>query len=292
MKKRLDLYLAEQTKLPRHQVQKLIKNEGVKVNGRMIFKPAFEVEAGAKVEYLLPVAKSGAPGPEAIPLELLYEDEVVVVVNKPAGLVTHPGAGNPDHTLVNGLLARYKTLPVADDPMKPGIVHRLDKGTSGCLVVARTGESLADLQRQFKQRTVEKIYRALVVGSVAETGRIEKPIGRHPTRRQKISSRTRKGREAITEWRVLERFGEKYTWVEIRLHTGRTHQIRVHFAESGHPLVGDLTYGRHDKVFLKSMDRPALHAFRLSFDHPVTKERLTFEAPLPDDLRRVLAFLK
>ena len=290
---RLDIYLAKQTQRPRHQIQKIVRDGKVKVAGKIILKPSFKLKGDEAVEFELPVLETlSAPKPESIPLDILYEDETIAIINKQAGLVVHPALKTQKHTLVNALLARYGDLPVVDDPTKPGIVHRLDKGTSGCLVVARTKEALLHLRKQFKDRAVEKKYLALVVGVLEESGRFDKPIGRHPTKRHKISSRTRKGKEAITEWKVLETFKKDFSWVEIDLFTGRTHQIRVHFTEAGHPVVGDPTYGRRAKVLQNLIDRPALHAWRLSLRHPKTNERLTFEAPLPQEIEKLLTSLR
>ncbi|MDO8494601.1 MAG: RluA family pseudouridine synthase [Deltaproteobacteria bacterium] len=310
---RLDVYLAQKTGRARHQIQKIIREGKVVVEGQAILKPSLDIRGDEKIDFELPPEEIlTAPKPEAIPLDILFEDDQIAVVNKPADLVVHPALKNQKHTLVNALLARYGDLPVVDDPLKPGIVHRLDKGTSGCLVVARTKEALLNLQKQFKARTVEKIYLALVVGTPDAEGRIDKAIGWHPKKRNKISSRTRKGKEAITEWKVLETFEKKFTpplahgqnvrsadnasggvsWVEIRLHTGRTHQIRVHFTEAGYPIVGDPTYGRRAKVLQDWIQRPALHAWRLGLHHPITNQWLTFEAPLPEDLQNLLENLK
>lgn len=290
---RLDVYLSQKTGRARHQIQKIIRDGKIVVEGKTVLKPSHDVQGDEKINFELPPEEIlTTPQPEAIALNILYEDDAIAVVDKPAGLVVHPALKNQKQTLVNALLARYGDLPVSGDPMKPGIVHRLDKGTSGCLVVARTKEALLNLQTQFKNREVEKIYLALVVGVMKPEGRIEKAIGWHPKKRNKISSRTRKGKEAITEWKVLETFGQKYSWVEVRLLTGRTHQIRVHFTEAGHPVVGDPTYGRRAKVLEDWIQRPALHAWRLGFFHPATKKRMNFEAPLPDDLTNLLKHLR
>ncbi|OGQ05342.1 MAG: hypothetical protein A2W61_01125 [Deltaproteobacteria bacterium RIFCSPLOWO2_01_44_7] len=289
---RLDLYLAQQTKLSRHQVQKMIENGSVRVAGKTILKPAFKVQGDEGIEYKLPEPESLELKPEAIPLDILYEDDQIAVINKPADLVIHPAVGHREHTLVNALLHRYGELPQGSDAEKPGIVHRLDKGTSGVMVVARTEAALKELQRQFKNREVEKIYLALVVGKLPPQGEIDKPIGRSSGNRKKISSRTKKGREALTEWKLLESFGNDLSWVQVKLHTGRTHQIRVHFTEEGHPLVGDPTYGRKNKVFKESIQRPALHASKLTLTHPVTNEKMNFEAPLPEDIQKLLSYLR
>ncbi|MDO8494306.1 MAG: RluA family pseudouridine synthase [Deltaproteobacteria bacterium] len=290
---RLDIYLTQKTKRPRSHIQQAIHDGLVSVNGKVVTKPSFLI-TDETVEYKIPEPKDlTVLSPEEIPIEILYEDASLLVVNKPAGMVTHPAVTTTEHTLVNALLYRYPDLPVGDDPMKPGIVHRLDKGTSGCLVVAKTLECLQNLQKQFKAREVQKIYRALVVGSMHDEGRIEKAIGRHLKVRHKISSHTLKGKEAITEWKVLEHFGTRLSWVEVYLHTGRTHQIRVHFAEAGHPVVGDLIYGRRQAGGLKEeVSRPCLHAFQLGFAHPKTGEKMFFEAPLPEDLTQLLKSLR
>jgi len=290
---RLDIYLARKTKSPRHQIQKMIRETGVYVDGEHVTKPSYFLEGNEKVKYDLPIILPlQPPKPEEIPLDILYEDDQIVVVNKQAGLVTHPALNHPNHTLVHGLLYQYEDLPILDDEMKPGIVHRLDKGTSGCLIVARTLEAMKHLQKQFKDRVVEKIYLALLIGEVKARGIIAKPIGRHPKKRHRISSHTKKGRDALTSWEVLEYFGKRYSWVKVTLHTGRTHQIRVHFAEAGHPVFGDPTYGRGSKMGRDWMERPVLHSSRLGIVHPTTNERLTFEAPLPKDLKLLLKNLR
>lgn len=290
---RLDIFLSKKTGWSRHQIQKVIAGGGVSVEGCIVTKPSFAIEGEEKIDCALPEPQGPVElVPQNIELEILYEDESVAVVNKPADLVIHPAPGHRSQTLVNALLARYGNLPEAGEPLKPGIVHRLDKGTSGCLVVARTEEAMKSLLSQFKNRGVEKIYWAVVAGRLPEEGIFDKPIGRHPKNRQKISSRTRKGREAKTQWKVLENFGDCFSWVEIRLHTGRTHQIRVHFAEAGHPVVGDPVYGRRAKAHVEGVTRPMLHARRLGFTHPVSGRRLEFEAPLPQDINELLQNLR
>lgn len=290
---RLDLFLVKKTGVSRHQIQKMIAQGGVRVEGEVVVKPSHLVRGSEEIRYCLPEQnESPILIAQNIPLDILYEDNQIIVVNKPAGMVTHPGAGNPSQTLANALVYAYGSLPHAGDPLKPGIVHRLDKGTSGCLVVARTEESLQNLQQQFKNRQVEKIYLALVYGLPPAEGVFDKPIGRHPVLRQKISSRAKKAKAAVTEWKVLKTFGQKYSWVEIRLHTGRTHQIRVHFTEGGFPLVGDPVYGRPFKTQKLGISRPALHAHRLGFFHPTRGERVEFTAPLPQDLNELLKSLR
>ena len=235
-----------------------------------------------------------------LPLRVLYEDRDLLVLDKAAGMVVHPARGSPHSTVVNALLHRLAGGP---DLPRLGLVHRLDKDTSGCLVVAKTEAALAALQAQWKGRTVEKVYLALCHGALAPEGRLDTPYGRHPRDRTRFTSRGQAARRAITDWRVLERFGAGASLAEVALHTGRTHQIRVHLAEAGHPLLGDTLYGgtrREARLPAESpvrraaeaIGRQALHAARLAFDHPRTGKRVVFEAPLPTDLRRGLEILR
>ncbi len=234
-------------------------------------------------------------------LVVVYEDDELVVVDKPAGLVVHPGAGNPDGTLVNGLLERYGALSPIGLPERPGVVHRIDAGTSGLLVVARTERSHGALAEQFSAHTARRRYLALAWDHrLPDEGTCETHYGRHPRDRRRFTGKAGGGRRAVTHWRVLRRL-PPCAWVECRLETGRTHQIRVHLAELGSPLVGDPLYGRRRRVerpealrllgFELGLERQALHAASLGFEHPVTGEALDFEAPLPEDLRAVLAAL-
>lgn len=292
---RLDRYLARQ--LPassRTAIQRAIDGSGVTIDGATP-KAKRLVRAGERIVYR-PVACAAPERPpvaQPIPLDVLYEDAALLVINKPAGLVVHPGAGRPDGTLVNALVARYGPLPASADITRPGIVHRLDQGTSGVMVVARTAEAHRNLVAQFAARTVRKTYLALCYGQVSAQGAIELPIGRHPTDRKRMSTRARRGRAACTRWRVREHFAEHVTDVEIDLATGRTHQIRVHFAAIGHPLLGDPVYGGTRRItqlpkswqaFVRECDRPALHAWRLQLQHPDTGQVLTWIAPLPHDM--------
>ena len=241
------------------------------------------------------------PQPEDIELAVVHEDVHLIVVNKPAGLVVHPGAGTAGGTLVNALLGHVRDLSGVGGVLRPGIVHRLDKGTSGLLVVAKDDEAHRALVRQFAGRTVEKEYLALVLGLPAQaSGQVDAPIGRDPVHRQKMSVRAPRGREARTSWTVEERF-DGAALLRVRIHTGRTHQIRVHLASIGHPVAGDPVYGgtrtpssrrAGAREALLSLARPALHAARLAFTHPVTGHRLAFSAPLPPDLVAVLDRLR
>jgi 23S rRNA pseudouridine1911/1915/1917 synthase len=221
--------------------------------------------------------------PENLPIEILYEDPAVIVVNKPAGLVVHAGAGAHAGTLVNRLVYHFASLSEVGGELRPGIVHRLDRGTSGVLLVARTDSAHRALAAQFAARTVEKTYLALVDGKVKnESGRIAKPITRDPVRRVRMTARLGHGREALTDYRVLERL-DGFTYLEVKIGTGRTHQIRAHLASIGHPVAGDRLYGA------RAGPRIFLHAWRLAFTSPASDERITVEAPLPDELRAWMA---
>ncbi|MCB0207907.1 MAG: RluA family pseudouridine synthase [Anaerolineae bacterium] len=290
---RLDHYLAQEfPELSRSQLKKLIQDHKVLVANRPV-KPNSAVQPGDLITIQFPAEKPDSPIPEDIPLDIVFEDADLIVVNKPAGLVVHPAQGHDSGTLVNALLARYPDLiemtsQNADSTNRPGIVHRLDQDTSGLIVIARTSEALRSLQKQFKARTVEKIYLALVFGHPeALEGVIDVPLGRDSRHRQKFAPRS-DGKPARTRFRVLEVFDE-YSLLEIGLETGRTHQIRVHLAWLGCPVVGDTVYGRRrNRLGLK---RHFLHAWRLSFQHPRTDEPLQFEAPLDEDLQEILANL-
>jgi len=223
--------------------------------------------------------------PEALPLETLFEDDDIIVINKPAGLTVHPGAGQREHTLVNALLSRCAVLSGIGGKERPGIVHRLDKDTSGCLVVAKNDIAHRELSKQFAARSVEKIYLALVAGKLRKAaGVIEEKIGRHPVHRQRMQVRSVRGRTAKTEYRVI-RSSDEASLIECRLHSGRTHQIRVHLRHLGHPVLGDKVYGRR---LAKNFPRQMLHAWKLGFHHPRTGEWNNFKAPLPADLQEAV----
>lgn len=282
---RLDQFLArELPKFSRSRLQQLIRQKFVAVNGEAA-RPRDLIRAGDRIEINEPPATKIDNLPEAIPLEILYEDDDLIVINKPAGLVVHPGAGHREHTLVNALLHHCPMLSGIGGEERPGIVHRLDKETSGCLVAAKNDEAHRGLSAQFEARTVEKIYLALVAGRLRKNaGTIEEKIGRHPVHRQRMSVASRRGRTAKTEYRV-DRANDAMSLVECKLHSGRTHQIRVHLHHLGHPVLGDKIYGAK---FSKSFPRQMLHAWKLGFDHPRTGERKNFEAPIPDDFKDAL----
>ena len=279
-KLRLDRFLAN--KLPeysRSRLQQLIRSGFVRLNGAPT-RPRHLVRSGDKIELTEPALEKIDNQPEPIPLEVLFEDKDIIVINKPAGLVVHPGAGHRQHTLVNALLSHCTTLSGIGGKERPGIVHRLDKETSGCLVVAKNDETHRDLSKQFAERVVEKIYLALVAGKLRKTtGVIEEKIGRHPVHRQRMSVTSSRGRIAKTEYHVV-RSGDRASLIECRLHSGRTHQIRVHLHHLGHPVLGDKVYATRPA---KDFPRQMLHSWKLGFRHPNTGDWESFEAPMPDD---------
>jgi 23S rRNA pseudouridine1911/1915/1917 synthase len=277
---RLDQFLArELPRFSRSRIQQLIRQAFVTRNSSPA-RPRDLIRAGDRIAVNEPPPEKIDNLPEAIPLDVLYEDDDLIVINKPAGLVVHPGAGQLEHTLVNALLHHFPKLSGIGGRERPGIVHRLDKETSGCLVVAKNDEAHHNLSAQFANRTVEKVYLALVTGKLRKTaGLIEEKIGRHPVHRQRMSVESRRGRAAKTEYRVISS-SEKMSLVECRLHSGRTHQIRVHLHHLGHPVLGDKVYGA---TYPKNFPRQMLHAWRLGFEHPRTGDWKKFEAPLPED---------
>jgi 23S rRNA pseudouridine1911/1915/1917 synthase len=284
-KLRLDRVLAKQ--LPEHsrsRLQQLIRAGFVRVNG-ITTRQSHLVQAGDEIELTEPPVEKIENQPEPIPLKILFEDKDLIVINKPAGLVVHPGAGHRSGTLVNALLHHCPTLSGIGGKERPGIVHRLDKETSGCLVVAKNDVAHRELARQFAERTVEKIYLALVTGKLRkQSGVIDETIGRHPVHRQRMSVASSRGRAAKTDYRVV-RPGERASLIECRLHSGRTHQIRVHLHHLGHPVLGDKIYAAR---FARDFPRQMLHAWKLGFCHPRTGEWKNFEAPLPNDFEQAI----
>ena len=287
---RLDRYLAARLpKLSRTRLAELIDQGRVRVNGGPA-KRSHRLVDGESVEVEVLPRPPLEAAPEDLALDILYEDDDIVAVNKPAGMVVHAGAGHASGTVVNALLHRYRALSGVAGALRPGIVHRLDKDTSGVLLVARTDEAHANLADQFAARQVKKTYLALVHGRLEkDSGTIGLPIARDLRRRTRMTTRRREGRAARTDWRVLARLGD-YTLVEVDLHTGRTHQIRVHFSALGHPLVGDTLYGapREPRVARRAiapLGRNFLHAARVAFTHPATQKPIAVRAPLPGALR-------
>lgn len=291
---RLDKFLAGE--VPNHsraQIQRLIDDGRVHLPRLRLVKSNSVVRAGDTVTVEVPEAAPSSMVAEDLPLEILYDDADVVVVNKPAGLVVHPGAGHASGTLVHALLHHVKDLSGIGGEQRPGIVHRLDKGTSGVMVVAKHDQAHQELARQFHDREVEKEYVALVWGVVHNRRRIDLPIGRDPVHREKVSTRARRARHAVTRV-TWARHLPGVTLIRVAIATGRTHQIRVHLAAIGHAIVGDSVYGgvhtrvQHDIRAVQRLTRPFLHAERLAFTHPRSGERVSFEAPLPADLLAVL----
>jgi len=284
----LSVYL---TGLSRTYIQKLIDNGNVTLSGKVL-KSNFKVSAGQEVEILLPEPETLKVEPENIPLDILYEDSDVIVINKPKNMVVHPAAGHYSGTLVNALLYHCKdSLSGINGIMRPGIVHRIDKDTTGALVVCKNDMAHQVLADQLKEHSITRKYEAIVYHTFKETeGRIEGPIGRHPSERTKMAINYKNGKDAITNYRVLENLGTGYAHIECRLETGRTHQIRVHMASLHHPLVGDTVYGPAKDSF--GLEGQTLHARVLGFVHPTTKEYMEFEAPIPEYFTKLLQKLR
>lgn len=280
---RLDKYVcARHPELSRTRVQRLITAGNITVNGQKA-KPGHRLNPGDTIDVTVPPTPPQELKPEAIPLKILYEDDDLLVVDKPAGLTVHPAPGHPEHTLVNAILAHYPHLADIGDSLRPGVVHRLDKDTSGVMLVAKNSDAQIDLAGQFKSHSVTKAYLALVRGKLEpESGLIEADIGRDPHNRKKMAV-VAAGREARTDYRVIKYLGN-YTLLEVRPETGRTHQIRVHLAAIGFPVVGDRVYG----VKSPHLSRQFLHACRLGFKLPSSGEYIEFESDLPDDLQKAL----
>jgi 23S rRNA pseudouridine1911/1915/1917 synthase len=300
---RLDRFLAEQLpEMSRSQLKKLIEEGQVLLDGAPA-KAGSKLKGGESLTVNIPAPSPAEAVSEDIPLVVLYEDRHLIVIDKPSGMVVHPAPGHFQGTLVNALLHHCQDLSGIGGELRPGIVHRLDKDTSGVMVATKTDAAHQNLAAQFKVHSITRRYVALIHGLLdGETGIINRPIGRHPTHRKKMSSTCRTGRHAVTHWRVLRRFDEdRLTLIELALETGRTHQIRVHFSEQQHPLVGDPTYGGSSRLksikdpqllkLAKDLGRQALHARLLGFKHPETGEYLEFRSPLPQDLRTVIDYL-
>ncbi|MEB3292674.1 MAG: RluA family pseudouridine synthase [Synechococcales bacterium] len=293
--KRLDAYLAAQLPdLSRSRLQKLIAEGQVQINGMVCAAKKIAVVGGDEITIVLPPVQPLALQPEAIPLDILYEDADLIILNKPAGMVVHPSAGHESGTLVNALLAHCPTLPGINGIQRPGIVHRLDKDTTGAIAVAKTEQALHHLQAQFRTKTARRTYIAVVQGvPKTEQGTIDQPLGRHPIQREKIAivPEEKGGRRAVTHWQVKERLGN-FSLMEFRLETGRTHQIRVHTASMGYPIVGDPVYGSGRKSIKVNLPGQALHAWKLRLQHPVTEAWIEAIAPLPSVLEKLIEVLR
>lgn len=289
---RLDRFLVSQlSELSRTRIQSLVEQGFVQVAGAAM-KPSYRVEPGDRITVEIPPAEPAGVEAEPIGLDVLYEDEYLAVINKPAGMIIHPGAGADSGTMVAALLNRFggmEGLSSVGGPLRPGIVHRLDKGTSGAVVIARTDAAHKKLVEEFQERTVQKTYIALLHGKLkGEKGTVDLPVSRDLRRRSRMTARRREGKEARTDWLVRLRIGA-FTFVEANLHTGRTHQIRVHFSTLGFPVVGDTLYGAPRQEFVAAqplpvLDRNFLHAARLAFTHPMTGKQIAIRAPLPPEL--------
>jgi 23S rRNA pseudouridine1911/1915/1917 synthase len=297
---RLDTFLASQVPgWSRARLQRLIEAEDVLVNGKLS-KPSYKLREDDELEVELIAPATTSFAPEAIPLDIVYEDETLVVVNKPAGLVVHPAAGMHSGTLANALAYHFEQLPNRGAGVRPGIVHRLDRDTSGLLVVAKTDAALDNLSDQFRARSVYKSYAALVHGRVSsDSGQIDQPLARDPANRTRMAV-VRGGRGALSIYRVKQRF-QRFTLLDVELKTGRTHQIRVHLAWLKHPVVGDETYGggrdntiqdARLRAHVRNLGRHFLHAEKLAFTHPQTEERVEFHSPLPRELSDLLTELE
>lgn len=291
---RLDAYISKQMQdLSRSMIQKLLEGNKINVNGKSE-KPAYKVQNGDIIEINIEEPKEVKIEAQDIPLDIIYEDEDILVVNKQKGLVVHPANGNPDGTLVNAVMAHCKdSLSGIGGELRPGIVHRLDKDTSGLLIIAKNDKAHIQMSNQIKNREVKKTYIALVRGTIAENeATINMPIGRSTKDRKKMAV-TKSGKEAVTHFKVLNRYTTdkgSYTLLEIKIDTGRTHQIRVHMAEIGHPVIGDVVYSNGKNEF--GVEGQCLHAKRLEFIHPITGKEMKLEAPLPEYFKNIIEHLE
>lgn len=288
---RIDKYLSSvNEQLSRSYIQKLLKSGLVLVDGKPV-KASYQVDEGDVISLDIPEAVEPEIEPENMDLDILYEDQDVILVNKPKGMVVHPAAGHYSHTLVNGLMYHCKDqLSGINGVMRPGIVHRIDMDTTGVIIACKNDMAHNSIAAQLKEHSITRRYQAIVHGVLKDdAGTIEGPIGRHPTDRKKMAINHKNGKEAVTHYKVLERFGQA-TYIECRLETGRTHQIRVHMASLGHPLLGDTVYGSSKNPY--HLQGQALHAMILGFVHPITGEYLEFEAPLPEYFSKLLEKLR
>ena len=291
---RIDRYLSQElADLSRSRIQQLIEQGVVQVNGKVCTSKKTTVQSGDRISLVIPEAKPLDLQPEAIPLDVLYEDDSLIIINKPAGLVVHPAAGHESGTLVNALLAHCQNLAGIGGVQRPGIVHRLDKDTTGAIAVAKTDFAHQHLQAQLKAKTARRQYLGLVYGSPSvQSGTIDQPIGRHLVDRKKMAvvPVEKGGRPAVTHWQVQERLGN-YTLMHFQLETGRTHQIRVHSAYLGHPIVGDPVYSSGHSLGV-NLPGQALHAWRLTLQHPVSEEWIEVTAPVPKTFTTLLEVLR
>lgn len=300
-KNRLDIFLSQKLpELTRSRIKNLIEGGLVYLNSKPA-KAGVKIKTGDKIAITIPLPQVIAAEPEKIQMDILYEDKHIIVINKPPGLTVHPGAGRAKGTLVNALLYHCKDLSGIGGALRPGIVHRIDKDTSGVIIAAKTDKAHQSLSQQFKEHSIKRRYLTIVWGVVKnDEGTIDLPIGRHISERKKMSVRAKRGRRAVTHYRVIKRFNN-FTLLEASLETGRTHQIRVHLSAIHHPVAGDPVYGKKNMpsglspkltMLLKNLKRQALHAQTLGIIHPETKEYLEFTSPLPDDMNTVMRALE
>ncbi|MBI4848146.1 MAG: RluA family pseudouridine synthase [Nitrospirae bacterium] len=288
---RLDAYISSQSGLTRSHVQKLIKEGHVLVNSSSA-KAGHKAKIGDRIELTLPAALEGLLIPEDIPLDVIYDDEYMIVINKPPGMVMYPGLGHDSGTLMNAVASISGKLSSVGAPLRPGVVHRLDQDTSGLIVIAKDDTAHHELVKQFREREVEKHYLTLLYGNLkADSGEIKTLIGRSASSRKKMSAKPRSGKEAVTRYEVVKRF-KFATLTKVRIITGRTHQIRVHFASIGFPVLGDKTYGKKTAIQFAqktiSFPRQMLHAYSLKLKHPVSGEAMEFTAPMPEDIKKAM----
>lgn len=277
---RIDTFLSEKLSLTRSRIKTLIESGHVRSGAKPV-KPSLKVRKSMEIEGEITPEETASLSPEIIPLDIIYEDDHLLAVNKPPGMVVHPSFGHYKGTLVHAMLGYIGKRGDFDDNERPGIVHRLDKDTTGVILLAKDSRTQESLSRQFSQRSVEKVYRAVVEGILKkEEGTVEGDIGRHPKERKRMAIVKKGGRYSLSRYKVISRLSES-SYLEVYPSTGRTHQIRVHLSSIGHPIVGDPVYCRKHR---KGIDRPLLHAYRISFDHPVTNKRIMLEAPIPDDI--------
>ncbi len=288
---RIDKYLSEiYTEQSRSFFQKLIGSGDVAISDQTVSKNSIRVERGDIVRVRIPEAVSVTVEPQDIPLDILYEDSDILIVNKPKGMVVHPSPGHFDNTLVNAVLYHCRgSLSGINGELRPGIVHRIDKDTTGTLIVCKNDHAHAEISRQIGEHTVKRLYRGIACGAITdEEGTIDAPIGRDPANRLKMAANVQNGKPAVTHYRVLERF-PRYTYVEFRLETGRTHQIRVHMSSIHRPLLGDELYGGMNRDYaVKGLEGQTLHAMTIGFVHPTTGQYMEFSAPLPDYFENLL----
>ncbi|MCS7203306.1 MAG: RluA family pseudouridine synthase [Thermodesulfovibrio sp.] len=294
--KRLDIFVSEKINITRTKAQQIIEKGLVKVNNTVKSK-SYKLKAEEFVEIYnssLPTEEPKILIPQNIPIEILYKDEYLVALSKPPNMVVYPSVGHKDGTLMNALAYHLEKLASIGRPLRPGVVHRLDKDTSGVIVVALDDQAYYGLVELFKKRQIKKEYVAIVYGELKGSGKITTPIGRAQHNRKKMSTKSKKTKEAITEWEVIKNL-KNYTLIKVKIITGRTHQIRVHFSSIGHPVVGDKTYGRKTYIEVGNkkipVPRQMLHALKIEFQHPITGKYLQFEAPMPSDMKEIIRIL-